>query len=601
MDAETSHTELKSLILTARKQGYVTYREIEDCLTAGFDDERKLEAVVCWLNEMGMEVLDRAPDPDSPVLRAETVYEDAAEEVEQDLSTVFESDTGRPWDPVDVYFRDMGLRALLTRDEEVALAKRIEEGDGERAAAIGACPATIAEVLRLAERVERGEMRLSELVADVDESHAVQESAHGPACPAPSAGRERSDSDLDTPCSRPERDHVPWMRLRELHRRLRHGLERHGVDSAHSSEIRRKLQREFLGLNIVPKQLDRLADRVRVVAREAAEHEGVIANLCAENMSREVFQERFAGHETDPDWVARVIRSSPRGRNALRPHVGEIRRVQARLSRLECRTGLPIGELREAKRRLSIGEAKSRRAKNELIEANLRLVISIAKRYWNSGVPFLDLIQEGNIGLMKAVDKFEHRRGFKFSTYAHWWIRQAITRSIADQGRTIRLPVHMFDRVRKLHRVSAEFLQREGREALPEEIAEAMSLPADEVRRLLEISRYPVSLQAPVGDDDKSSSVGDLVEDETAPTPLTLATDAALRTNIHRALGCLTGREAEILAMRFGIGLEREQTLEEIGTRFGVTRERIRQIQDKALQKLRRLGESQRLRDYIAQ
>ena len=596
MDAEVKHSELKQLLLKGKAQGFLTHAELNERLPEELYDVDQFEAMVHWLNEAGIEILDQPPDPDTMLLRAEPSDEDAAEEAAAALSTAIEDGFGGTRDPLRMYFRDMGPLGLLTRDDEVALAKRIEQGLRQRNEAIAACPTTIAHVLRLAERIESGEMRLTDLVTGFVAPDAAGE-------PAPAGSKQRTDADerprpVENSGPDPEEVKARFAGMRKRYGSLTRALARHGVGSAQARNIQRKLTTKFLEFEFAPKRLDQLAEQVRTLARQARPLERDILDICTSkaHMSRKVFLKSFPGNETNPDWVPDLIEGGAGDPDRLRAYAGEIQLTQERLLQVESRAGLPITDLKKIDRRLSDAEAQTRRAKNELIEANLRLVISIAKRY--RGLPFLDLIQEGNIGLMKAVDKFEYRRGFKFSTYAHWWIRQAIARSIADQARTIRLPVHMFERVRKLYRISGQILQEKGREASPEELAERMDLPEDSIRTLLEIAKYPVSLQAPMGD-DQDSHLGEVIEDIDAPAPLESAIDSGLKAGARAVLDTLSPREARVLAMRFGIGMGTEHTLEEVGKQFGVTRERIRQIEAKALRKLRHPSHAERLRSFL--
>jgi RNA polymerase primary sigma factor len=569
--------------------------ELNDHLPDGIYDTDQFEAVVDMINDMGIEVVDQPPDS-YPLLRQAEPPDEA--DVEAALATEVEPGPGQTRDPLGMYLQDMGTGDLLTREDEIALTKRIEDGLCQRTEAVAACPTTIAEVLRLGERIESGEMHLTDLIAGFVDPEAAEE-------PVPEMTEALRHADVDEPALRNgslepdyEEAKARLAQIRTLYNRLIWALNRHGIASVQAQTIRRKLAKAFLAITFVPKQLEHLSAALRELAGQARARERIIMDLCAACMTREVFLKSFAGHETDPAWVDSLIGSGRVNTDVLLASEERIHRAQEELRQLESKVGLSIVDLKAINRRMCIGEAKARRARNEMTEANLRLVISIAKRYWNRGVPFIDLIQEGNIGLMRAVDKFEYRRGFKFSTYAHWWIRQAITRCIADQARTIRVPVHVFEGFSKLYRTSLAIQQESGREASPAELAQRMDVPEARIHTLVKLAKYTISLESPIGDDE-DQCLGNLIEDETTSAPLDSAAYSELRAGAQAILETLSPREAKILAMRFGIGMSTEHTLEQVGNQFAVTRERIRQLEAKALCKLRHPDRLKRLRGFL--
>jgi RNA polymerase primary sigma factor len=523
-----------------------------------------------------------------------------------------------------MYMREMGTVELLTREGEIELAKRIEDGIHESIEAIAACPATIHEVLRMMEMIENDQMRLTDLVVDFidpnatdqplpeisddDETAAAKAKAKlkpkvKAAKPAKDEEEENGDEEGNSDEEGgPDRDEAlrRFARVRRLHGNLAKALDKNGFGSPESLRAQKKLAEEFLQIKFVSKQINRLVEQVRALVDEARHHEKVIMDVCVSKarLPRKTFIKLFPGHETSLRIIKKIQKSGECNADTIEKHLPAIASAQGRLSGLEERAGLPVGELKEINRRMSIGEAKARRAKKEMVEANLRLVISIAKKYTNRGLQFLDLIQEGNIGLMKAVDKFEYRRGYKFSTYATWWIRQAITRSIADQARTIRIPVHMIETINKLNRISRQLLQEMGREATPEELAKRMDMPEDKIRKVMKIAKEPISMETPIGDDE-DSHLGDFVEDISITAPGDAATLAGLKDATKDILDTLTQREAKVLRMRFGIDMNTDHTLEEVGKQFDVTRERIRQIEAKALRKLRHPSRSDHLRSFL--
>ena len=603
MDPQTRQIELKKLILKGKEQGFLTYREINDHLPDDIHDAEQMETIVGMINDMGIEVFDKAPDPDTLLLKEPAVQTpDDEEETEVVLKTAVETEFGRTTDPVRMYMREMGTVDLLTRHDEIALAKRIEEGIRQCTEAVACCPSTTEEVVRMIERVEQGQMKLSELVVDFIDPNAPEQPVPEPKAiikpeehNGEDAAAEEEDEGLD-----PEEVKARFGRIKKLHASLARAVEKHGLGSEEVKKLQGRLIKELMQIKFVPRQVDALWGRVRALVDLVRGHERRIMEICVNeaHMQRKDFIRVFVGSETNPRLIEKLVRAAGARANAIKALKPDIEGQRKALLDLEAHVGIPINELKEVNRRMSVGEAKARRAKKEMVEANLRLVISIAKKYTNRGLQFLDLIQEGNIGLMKAVDKFEYRRGYKFSTYATWWIRQAITRSIADQARTIRIPVHMIETINKLNRISRQILQEKGREPLPEELAEKMEMPEDKIRKVLKIAKEPISMETPVGDDD-DSHLGDFIEDKAVLQPLDAATTAGLTGAINRVLGSLTTREAKVLRMRFGIGMNTDHTLEEVGKQFDVTRERIRQIEAKALRKLRHPTRSEHLRSYI--
>jgi len=614
MDQETQRSQLKKLIIQGKAQGFLTYREINDQLPEDVHDTDQIEAVVNMINDMGIAVYDEAPDPDTLLLKTTETpppaedEEEAAEEAEQVVTSAVDSEFGRTTDPVRMYMREMGTVELLTREGEIDLAKRIEDGVRQTTEAIAACPAAIAEVVRMMDLVEIDQMRLTDLVVDFVDPNATD-------LPLPEVPSEKAAADVDDEEENgsgdgsseeeetgPNREEalIRFARIRKLHTNLLKAIEKKGYDSPEVKRVQSKLADEFMQTKFVAKQINRLVEYVRALVEYAREQEKVIMDICVNKarMPRKTFIKIFPSHETNKRWVKKAMKCGEGNAAVIESNTDTIHAVQDKLKHLEERTGLPIAELKEVNRRMSIGEAKARRAKKEMVEANLRLVISIAKKYTNRGLQFLDLIQEGNIGLMKAVDKFEYRRGYKFSTYATWWIRQAITRSIADQARTIRIPVHMIETINKLNRISRQMLQEMGREATPEELASRMDMPEDKIRKVLKIAKEPISMETPIGDDE-DSHLGDFVEDANSIAPPDAATGSGLKFATSEILETLTPREAKVLRMRFGIGMNTDHTLEEVGKQFDVTRERIRQIEAKALRKLRHPSRSEHLRSFL--
>ncbi|HEU5284574.1 MAG TPA: RNA polymerase sigma factor RpoD [Burkholderiales bacterium] len=608
-DAEARRTRLKNLIVLGKERGYLTYAEINDHLPDDMLDAEQIENIISMINDMGIQVYDEAPDTEA-LLMAENATpvpdEDAAEEAEAALSTV-DSEFGRTTDPVRMYMREMGSVELLTREGEIEIAKRIEDGLRHMIQAISACPTTIAEIMGLAERVERDEMRVDEVVdglldpnaeeiigdevsEEVMEEELEAEEGDEDAAGAPSA------SLLQLKAAALER----FRNLGQLYVRMMKSLQRHGPRSRPYVKSQEDISRELMMIRFSAKQIEALCDNVRKQVDEVRSYERAVMELCVEKagMPRAYFIKMFPGNEEDLDWVRREVQSRKPFSDALARFAPAIMEHQQRLIDLQKRVGIPIKDLKDIAKQMSTGEAKARRAKREMTEANLRLVISIAKKYTNRGLQFLDLIQEGNIGLMKAVDKFEYRRGYKFSTYATWWIRQAITRSIADQARTIRIPVHMIETINKMNRISRQILQETGQEPDPALLAQKMEMPEEKIRKILKISKEPISMETPIGDDD-DSHLGDFIEDQGTMAPVEAAVYTSLRDATKEVLDTLTPREAKVLRMRFGIEMNTDHTLEEVGKQFDVTRERIRQIEAKALRKLRHPSRSERLRSFL--
>ncbi len=607
MDQETQRLQLKKLILQGKEQGFLTYRDINDHLPEGVHDTDQIEAVINMINDMGIEVYDQPPDPDTLLLKTEGTApedEEVAEEAEQVLVSAVENEFGRTTDPVRMYMREMGTVELLTREGEIDLAKRIEDGIRQSTEAIATCPATISEVLRMMDMVEADQMRLTDLVVDFVDPNAVDKplpTIHAPANGEMDDDGEAVSAEEDTG---PDREEAlkRFARIRKLHANLAKALDKHGFGSPEVARGQAKLAGEFLQIKFVSKQTNRLVEQVRSLVEQARAQEKAIMDVVVgkARLPRKTFLKHFPGHEASPRVIKKFMKTGECNADLIERHMESIASAQNKLSQIQERAGLPILELKEVNRRMSIGEAKARRAKKEMVEANLRLVISIAKKYTNRGLQFLDLIQEGNIGLMKAVDKFEYRRGYKFSTYATWWIRQAITRSIADQARTIRIPVHMIETINKLNRISRQMLQEMGREPTPEELAVRMEMPEDKIRKVLKIAKEPISMETPIGDDE-DSHLGDFVEDTSITAPVDAATVVGLKNATTEILDTLTPREAKVLRMRFGIDMNTDHTLEEVGKQFDVTRERIRQIEAKALRKLRHPSRSEHLRSFLDQ
>jgi RNA polymerase primary sigma factor len=608
-DLEARRMRLKNLIVQGKERGYLTYAEINDHLPDDMLDAEQIENIISMINDVGISVYDEAPDAET-LLMSETAPtvadEDVVEEAEAALSTV-DSEFGRTTDPVRMYMREMGSVELLTRESEIEIAKRIEDGLKHMIQAISACPTTIAGILDLANKVAKDEMRIDELVdglLDPNTEELISEDITDESLEQELIAESGEDDDVAAIANanllKLKNDALErFTVIQQAYNDMQKALEKGSSNKAYK-DIQEQISTELMAIRFSAKMVERLCDTQRGLVDEMRSYERKIMELCVTKagMPRNHFIKAFPGNESNLDWVVQEVALSKPYSQALERYQPAILEQQQNLLTLQKEVGIPLKDLKEINRRMSTGEAKARRAKREMTEANLRLVISIAKKYTNRGLQFLDLIQEGNIGLMKAVDKFEYRRGYKFSTYATWWIRQAITRSIADQARTIRIPVHMIETINKMNRISRQILQETGQEPEPALLAEKMEMPEEKIRKILKISKEPISMETPIGDDE-DSHLGDFIEDSATMAPADAAVYASLRDVTKEILDSLTPREAKVLRMRFGIEMNTDHTLEEVGKQFDVTRERIRQIEAKALRKLRHPSRSERLRSFL--
>ena len=609
---EKQESGIKDLIAKGREQGYLTYAEVNDHLPEDIADPEQVEDIIQMINDMGITVFEVAPDAETLLMMSgdNTPDEIAAAEAAAALASV-ESEQHRTTDPVRMYMREMGSVELLTREGEIEIAKRIEEGTRELMAAIADWPSNVSLVIAEWDKVLEGEKKLTDIISGylnpmehVPSALAQQQAAEAAEAEKLANGEEiDEDGDHDDEHEGgldPEEATERFEEIRSMLIKTEKSIAKHGRDSKTSKQNMAALAELFKFLKLTPRQFDPLIAVIRSAVEKIRTEERNIMRLCVRlsKMPRKEFIKVFPGNETNLKWTGSLIKAKAKYSEEIKEQEIEILRAQRKLAQVESSSGLSILQIKDINRRVTIGEAMARRAKKEMVEANLRLVISIAKKYTNRGLQFLDLIQEGNIGLMKAVDKFEYRRGYKFSTYATWWIRQAITRSIADQARTIRIPVHMIETINKLNRISRQMLQEMGREPSPEELSERMDMPEDKIRKVLKIAKEPISMETPIGEDE-DANIGDLIEDVTIAQPIDNATKNNLTESTRGVLGSLTAREAKVLRMRFGIDMNTDHTLEEVGKQFDVTRERIRQIEAKALRKLRHPTRSDHLRSFI--
>jgi len=602
MDQKKQQSQIKQLIARGKEQGFLTYSEVNDHLPDSIVEPDQIEDIIRMINDMGISVHESAPDADEQAISdaAMSADEDVAEAAAAALANV-ESEFGRTTDPVRMYMREMGTVELLTREGELKIAKRIEDGLNQVLAALSHYPASISMIIEMFDMAAAGELRITDIFSGFQEADEEAQEQGGRAASGEQEDAQDEDSSVEVDTGPdPEETAARVAALQEAHKRWVTLLQKHGRDDKRSRKQAEKVSALFLEFKFLPITFISLVENLRRTIARIRTQERQIMELCVHRagMPRKEFISSFPDNETNLDWLHDKINGAKTISAALIEVAPEVKRAQKRLRAIEESDFLSIGEIKEVNRRMSIGEAKARRAKKEMVEANLRLVISIAKKYTNRGLQFLDLIQEGNIGLMKAVDKFEYRRGYKFSTYATWWIRQAITRSIADQARTIRIPVHMIETINKLNRISRQMVQEMGREATPEELALRMEMPEDKVRKVLKIAKEPISMETPIGDDE-DSHLGDFIEDSGVLSPVDAATTSGLREATQEMLAGLTSREAKVLRMRFGIDMNTDHTLEEVGKQFDVTRERIRQIEAKALRKLRHPSRSERLRSFL--
>ncbi len=610
---EDRQSQLQLLIARGKEQSFLTYAEVNDHLPSEIVDPEQIEDIVQMINDMGIPVYEKAPDAEALLLRETVVADDeAAEEAAAALATTVDAEFGRTTDPVRMYMREMGTVELLTREGEISIAKRIEQGLEAVRRALSAYPPTFEALLGTYEPVKAGQGRLIDIIVGFVDPNAPDVIAE-PINPklAAAAKAEAAENDDNEEEVAEEEEAVEtgpdpveaaarFASLAKVYGQVVKALDDKGPKDQKTVKLRRKLAAEFMELKLAPRMFEALVSHLRGHLNEIRSIEKTVMQICVRDagMPRPDFIETFPRNETNLHWLDKHVRAKRKHSAALGRMREEIEKQQLKLRDIEIRSHLTIGEVKDINREIAVGEAQARRAKKEMVEANLRLVISIAKKYTNRGLQFLDLIQEGNIGLMKAVDKFEYRRGYKFSTYATWWIRQAITRSIADQARTIRIPVHMIETINKLNRISRQMLQEMGREPTPDELAVRMEMPEDKVRKVLKIAKEPISMETPIGDDE-DSHLGDFIEDTSVESPIDSATMESLRETTHSVLAGLTPREAKVLRMRFGIDMTTDHTLEEVGKQFDVTRERIRQIEAKALRKLRHPSRSEQLRSFL--
>jgi len=617
---QNQQSQLKDLITKGKEQGFLTYAQVNDHLPDDIVDPEQIEDIINMINDMGISVHEKAPDADSLILNddATTATDDdtAAEEAAAALAAV-ETEIGRTTDPVRMYMREMGTVELLTREGEIVIAKRIEAGLKQVHRALARFPATHTVLLDAYILHQEGKQRLTEVMIDFIDPNAPEQPIPVAKKPADvvkaekaqlgaTGGHQNADDEdeeeEDQGPTGPDLEEVAahFGKLGKHHAKFIKYNDKHGPGHARAQQHLDAMAEMFMFLKLPAKMVDHLVDRLRFAVSRTREHERAIMQMAViqAKMPKTSFVRSFTESEADKNWLDSVLSGKQKWVSALSDYTADILELQVRLGRLQLKNRVTIYELKEINRAMSIGEAKARRAKKEMVEANLRLVISIAKKYTNRGLQFLDLIQEGNIGLMKAVDKFEYRRGYKFSTYATWWIRQAITRSIADQARTIRIPVHMIETINKLNRISRQMLQEMGREPTPEELSDRMEMPEDKVRKVLKIAKEPISMETPIGDDE-DSHLGDFIEDANIASPVESATGTGLTGTVQGVLSGLTPREAKVLRMRFGIDMNTDHTLEEVGKQFDVTRERIRQIEAKALRKLRHPTRSEQLRSFL--
>ena len=599
---EARRNRLKQLIKLGKDRGYLTYGEINDHLPDDLVDAEAIDGIISTFSDMGIAVYDQAPDAETLLMSENAPIASSDDDVEDEADaalTTVDSDFGRTTDPVRMYMREMGTVELLTREGEIEIAKRIEDGLKHMVMAISACPTTINEILSHVNRVHDGSAQIDEIVdglVDPDDGSEY-------------AGAGVADPTDDGPAGGMSSKQLEDLRIQALEKfaivgkqfeRMRHAYQSEGYRSAGYLAAQESIQKEMMGIRFTAKMVERLADTLRGQVEEVRELERAVLYTCVDRagMPRSYFIKAFPGNETNLDWVLEEVAAGHPYSEVLERHVPAVQELQQKLIDLQSRVVLPLKDLKDVNKRMATGEAKARKAKREMTEANLRLVISIAKKYTNRGLQFLDLIQEGNIGLMKAVDKFEYRRGYKFSTYATWWIRQAITRSIADQARTIRIPVHMIETINKMNRISRQILQETGAEPDPATLAAKMDMPEDKIRKILKIAKEPISMETPIGDDD-DSHLGDFIEDSATLAPSDAALHGSMRDVVKEVLDSLTPREAKVLRMRFGVEMSSDQTLEEVGKQFDVTRERIRQIEAKALRKLRHPSRADKLRSFL--